>query len=246
MDAETLLKVLPDRIVITIDIDWCADWMIEETLKLLEYSRSPVIFFGTHTTHMNAEILASNHKLGIHPNFILGHQKSNTHEELDRLLNAVNNRPEYIRSHGLRTDFVQLEQTFMYVKTLKYDISLFTPNLLNSFKSGWKTYDNLGTVNQINYHWEDSVYIRNSIPVPDCRISREKTIIMNFHPVHLVTNAPSFDCYLRLKKQYGSISEIKKSDITPYDCALGPRKIFRAAINRSIDISDHLNSINDF
>ena len=78
MDAETLLKVLPDRIVITIDIDWCADWMIEETLKLLEYSRSPVIFFGTHTTHMNAEILASNHKLGIHPNFILGHQKSNT------------------------------------------------------------------------------------------------------------------------------------------------------------------------
>lgn len=244
MDQDALLNSLPDRVAITIDIDWCADWMIDETLKLLEYSSSPVIFLGTHATHMNAEILAANHKLGIHPNFILEPQKSNTYEELDRLLNAVTNRPEYIRSHGLRTEFAQLDQTFMYIKTLKYDISLFTPNLLASFRCGWRTTDNSGMVNQLNYHWEDSVYIRKSISFPNYRRATGKPIIMNFHPVHLVTNAPSFDCYLELKKQHGSIAEIKRSDIIIYDYALGPREIFKAAVKRSIDISSYLQSIN--
>ena len=243
MDEVALLQSLPDRVAITIDIDWCADWMIEDTLKLLESSRSSAIFFGTHATPRNSEILASNHKLGIHPNFSLGPHKSNTHQELDRLLSEVTSQPEYIRSHGLRTDFVQLDQTFMHIKTLQYDISLFTPNSSTAFKSGWTTHDHTRMVRQINYHWEDSVYIKKSIGIPDFRSVPESPIIMNFHPVHLVTNAPSFDCYRQLKKQYGSTLNIKKTDIATYSCALGPREVFKAAMKKSIDMTSYLNSI---
>ena len=59
-----------NKIFVTLDIDWAADEVILDSLKLLEQADVSVTFFVTHRTPILERIKGNpKFEIGIHPNF---------------------------------------------------------------------------------------------------------------------------------------------------------------------------------
>jgi len=57
------------RTVITIDIDWVPDKVLEYTLELLSKAGVPCTIFATHATGLLNGLDRNQFEIGIHPNF---------------------------------------------------------------------------------------------------------------------------------------------------------------------------------
>jgi len=234
-----------NSLLITIDIDWAADWMIEDVLNTLDKYSCQALFFGTHKTPMNHEVIRRGHELGIHPNFRLTGENHLISNEIQRLLEDVNSSPHFIRSHCLRTDTLQLEQSFGEIATLRYDLSILTPGTSIIFQAERKLPKTNRMIRQINYHWEDSLFLRGSIESPmrfENRYLYGPTAL-NFHPIHIVTDAISFECYARLKQRHGTISAVKRTDIAACANKHGIGHIFESAIKQGARVDDYLMNL---
>ena len=103
-----------NNIFITLDIDWCSDDVLANSIDLLEKYDVSATWFVTHETPL-LERLRENSKfeLGIHPNFnfLLNGEQNNgrtSEEVIDRLLELVPDAKS-VRSHSMTQSSVLLE-----------------------------------------------------------------------------------------------------------------------------------------
>ncbi len=93
--------------ILTFDIDWACDEMIEYVTDLVEDANVPVIFLVTHETRLLERFrLNKNIQLGIHPNFnplVENQGRATGVVETIRNLKKIVPDAEILRSHSLTT-----------------------------------------------------------------------------------------------------------------------------------------------
>ena len=180
-------------IVMTFDLDWCEDTVLEYLLDKLIKNRVPATFFITHETKLLKKMKNIDYfELGIHPNFDTNstHGK-NFQEVVDYCLaivpDAISSRP-----HGLMLSSNKL--IYMMEKGIKIDCSIFMPNVgqLEPFY----LCINANKILRVPYNWEDDYEFyqkEKKYRYQDIDVLSDK--ILDFHPIHVFLNSNSEEQY---------------------------------------------------
>lgn len=189
-------------LVLSFDLDWCEDEVLDYTLEKLIKKRVPATFFITHDTKILNKIRKYDFfELGIHPNFKLNSTHGNSYKNV--LSHCMSIVPEAIsvRSHGLHvsTDII----SEMLKHGLKIESSIFMPNITD-FQNFYIERNNKKIL-RIPFNWEDDYEFYQSFKKYKFEnINHYKKLIMNFHPIHIYLNSNSnieYEKY-KLNKNY--------------------------------------------
>lgn len=214
----TLSKIKPEdsstwknKIFITVDIDWCHDDVLLDTINILESKDVAATWFVTHKSPL-LERLRDNHKfeLGIHPNFnyLLDGNTSNgrnPQEIVDRLLDIV---PEAksVRSHSMTQSSRILD--LFYERGLTHDCNHFIPTEAGICLKPWIHWN--GMV-KVPYFWEDDVACINNNIKFKLSILQNSLCVFDFHPIHVFLNTHDINLYEEARPYfYNSLELIKK------------------------------------
>jgi hypothetical protein len=233
--------------IITFDIDWAPDFVIDAVAELLIATSIKSTWF---VTHLSPAVLRLRKRpnlfeLGIHPNFSVG--SSHGAEPTAVIHRCLEFVPEarVVRTHGLVQSSNLLDQIFAEAPRLQTDVSLLLPRARcaepHSFPFGGRL------VTRMPYVWEDDLEMIRDDPwwrLKDCA-AMHGLMIFDFHPIHVYMNAPRLAAYNALKGRVERLSSalIDQVEVEP-PTSLGPGRILReiisylTSIGRSYRISD--------
>jgi len=194
-------RVTPDH-VLTLDLDWAPDWMIDGVAAPLIERRVKATWFVTHSSPAVDRLRERRElfRLGMHPNCLPGSTQGGSEREV--LAHARTLVPEAVcmRTHALyqSTPFLLMAARDFGVRI---DVSLALPHTPNLQPH---QFDYRGcSLHRIPYFWEDDLEMFRSSPVwsvqhPDLLVPGLK--IFDFHPVFLCLNCSDYEVYQRLKR----------------------------------------------
>lgn len=184
-------------VILTFDLDWCSDEVLDYLLdKLIKY-QVPATFFVTHYTKLLNDIRRYDFfELGIHPNFNKNSSHGNSHKEVVEY--CINIVPEAIssRSHCLNVCTNKLLTLMDY--GIKIDSSIIMPysNLLINFY--FQKDDK--TILRVPFNWEDDYeFFQKNKNFNFNGIKNLNDKILNFHPIHVFLNSSSSENYTNYK-----------------------------------------------
>ena len=186
------------KVVLTFDLDWCLDSILEYTIKKLTKNKVPATFFVTHYSPLldymkNIEYF----ELGIHPNFRVGSTHGDTEDKvIEHCLKIV---PHAVssRSHGCEISSNKLAS--LMNNGIQIDCSTFTPNI-ESLQHSWFRMHNK-SIFRISYNWEDDYeFYQKNKKYQFFDIQGWPDKILDFHPVHVYLNSNRLVPPLNLKK----------------------------------------------
>jgi hypothetical protein len=188
--------------IITIDIDWAQDWVIDYTAKILIENNVKATWFVTHRSEAVDRLKRYSHlfELGIHPNMLSGSTHGNSEDEVLGHIKSIVPDAISMRTHGL------YQSTNFLVKAAKgygiaIDVSLFLPRATNLLPHRL----NWGGSNlwRIPYFWEDDSEMFEDDPIWDLsnkRLEHYGLKVFDFHPIHIVLNTDKYEKYVNLQK----------------------------------------------
>jgi len=188
-------------IVITLDMDWAPDLVIDWVADKLVEHNVKATWFVTHASPAVERLRQRSDlfELGIHPNFMIGSTHGNSPEEvLNHCLEVV---PEAtsMRSHGLAQSTDILAKVIETAK-IKTDVSIYLPRMMDvkPVRYNWGG----GHLVRMPFIWEDDFEIQKK----DSEWELESLLgvddglrIFNFHPIHIFLNSDNNYCYEELK-----------------------------------------------
>lgn len=189
--------------ILTLDIDWAPDWVIEQVSQILIERQVKTTWFVTH--HSKALQYLREHadlfELGIHPNLLAGTTHGANEDEVLAYLREIVPEAVSMRTHGLYQT-----TNFLTKANLEYnidiDVSLFLPRTAHLVPHRFTP--NNANLLRIPYFWEDDFEMFNKNPawdLSDPSLQVEGYRIFDFHPIHIVLNLDRFDRYCDLKKE---------------------------------------------
>ena len=199
------------RIFLTFDIDWACDFVLEDTISLLEKSDVAATWFVTHQTSL-LDRLRSNPKfeLGIHPNFneLLSGKSatvnaSSAEHILDELLTIV---PEAksVRSHSM------LQSSRLYdlfaKRALTHECNNYIPSESKTILRPWKTWQGL---TKVTHFWEDDLNtIGMHVDATSLAQEHAGLRVFDFHPIHLYLNTETLTRYEQSRSDHANASNL--------------------------------------
>lgn len=179
-----------DKIFITLDIDWCHDDVLIDSIELLEKYDISATWFVTHKTPLLERLKENpNFELGIHPNFNYllegNHANGRSPEEVvDRLLELV---PEAksVRTHSMLQSSPILD--LFSEKGLTHDCNHFIPWQSEIQLKPWRLWNN---ILKIPHFWEDDIAISYNDNRCLTELNKNMSIkVFDFHPIHIFLNS---------------------------------------------------------
>jgi hypothetical protein len=214
-------------VVITLDIDWAPDFMIDDVADILIRNRVKATWFVTHASAAVDRLRAVPElfELGLHPNFFpkSTHGKS-TVEVLQHCFGIVPGARSF-RTHGLVQSTPILDAAME--AGLEIDLSLFLPN--GHVTGPFEYWRNRRRLWRLPYIWEDDMEMDR--PVPSWSAAefgkRDGVQVVDFHPIHIWLNAPDLRAYEALKSRAPELTAATRADAEPLrrDGA-GPGQLF--------------------
>ena len=189
--------------VITLDVDWAPDFVIDAVADRFRQAGVRSTWFVTHSSPAVSRLRQSPDlfELGVHPNFLPGSTHGDTPEAvLEHVLGLV---PEArsMRTHGL-VQSTQLLDLVIRRTPIAIDVTAFlprTPNL-RPFPYPWQG----GTLWRVPFFWEDDFEMERSRPcwtlAPYLDVGPGLKVF-NFHPIHVYLNSPDMAPYRALKAE---------------------------------------------
>lgn len=187
--------------ILTFDVDWAPDWMIEYVANVLISKNVKSTWFVTHISPAIEAIKNRNDlfEIGIHPNCLPGSTHGDTEDEALRHIKEI--FPDAI---SMRTHALYQSSPFLTRAAIDYgisiDVSLFlprTPNLVQHCLR-WRG----ANLWRIPYYWEDDSEMFENDPIwtfSDSRLHVNGLKVFNFHPTYIVLNTDTFSIYETLK-----------------------------------------------
>ncbi|RXJ90603.1 hypothetical protein CRV01_05470 [Arcobacter sp. CECT 8983] len=194
-----------NKVVLTFDLDWCTDEVLDYLLDKLIKNNIPATFFVTHDTKLLNKIKKYNFfELGIHPNFNDGSTHGNSYKEvIDHCLSIVP-KATSCRPHGLKVSSNKL--IYMMEKGIKIDCSIFMPNVSNLENFYFEI--NNHRILRVPYNWEDDYeFYQRDKKYQFSDIQNLENKILDFHPIHVYLNSDSEKQY----KMYKANKEFSKN-----------------------------------
>jgi hypothetical protein len=207
---QTVSRISPEeeetwrqKIVLTIDLDWCNDDVLEYTIQIIEEAKVKATWFVTHPTKHLDFLRKQGHELGIHPNFnrlLDGSARtgSSARSILDSCLEAVPSATA-VRSHSL----VQSERLLdLFAENgLTHVCNAFVPL---SAKSPIKPFRLWGDLVVVPHNWQDNTAIRIKDAAPSEEYHRGQFVVADFHPIHVFLNSDSMERYEQSRPQHSN------------------------------------------
>lgn len=180
-----------EGVFLTLDLDWCHEEILLDTLELLEEYEAKATFFCTDRPK-SLDLLRGNSRveLGVHPNFRpllagINGQKLDAANVLDKLLELI---PEAksVRSHSLIAGST-LSSLFAS-RGLTHESNIRVPLL-----QGWglRPFANFSGLVSCPFNWAD--YTDMGSPIPEKKESLY--MMVAFHPIHIFLNSESHSRY---------------------------------------------------
>jgi hypothetical protein len=212
----TISSILPEEpstwektLFLTIDVDWAADTVLNETIAILEDAGVAATFFITHPTS-TLERLRTNPKfeLGIHPNFnplLEGKSEAGTNA-VDVISDLMNLVPEArsVRSHSMTQSSRILD--LFEERGLTHDCNHFIPR-----NSGivLRPYRHWNGMIRVPYCWEDDVALLYNDKLDLSASYRSRSLkVFDFHPIHISLNTTSIEQYEKTREVHRSKEQL--------------------------------------
>lgn len=205
-------------LLITFDIDWAPDFMIESTARLLRARNVKSTWFVTHRSAAVDRMRSHPEcfELGIHPNFLPSSSHGRT--PLEILTHCMSLVPDAVsmRSHGLAQSTPMFEQ-ILNQTPIKADVSLFLPRVsgLVPFDYTWTG----RTILRVPYFWEDDYEMFQKKPLwrLEPLLSAGAGLkVFNFHPVHVYLNSSDLKPYQSLKRLSKNLAGLSEDQAEPF------------------------------
>lgn len=209
-----------NEIIITLDIDWCPDFVIDFVASILVEHNIKATWFVTHKSPA-IKCLANYSnlfELGIHPNFLPNSSHGNNIKDiintcLEMVPDAISMRTHYLHQSDKIFEFI-VQNT-----SIKVDSSILLPLMPAIQPLEYFYVETTRSLVRMPYYWED--YIEMLRPEPRwqsiqyiCRGYGLK--ILNFHPIHIYLNSNSTLKYQELKKHVSNLQSATPEDLEPF------------------------------
>jgi hypothetical protein len=217
------------ELLITLDIDWAPDFIVDEVASVLVDANVKATWFVTHASPAIDRLKSRPNlfELGIHPNFLPESTHGNTMEEVLRACMEMQPHATSMRAHSL-VQSTEVLASVLEVTPIWVDVSLFLPHAkyATPVEYWWQGKRLL----RIPFVWEDDVEgmrpqpLWSPTPFVHCA---GPLSVMNFHPIHLHLNDSSMTSYRILKERKADIKRISCEDtVDLIQDGEGPRKMF--------------------
>jgi hypothetical protein len=184
--------------VLSIDIDWAHDTVLEDTIDLIERAAVKACFFVTHDTPLLARLRANPlFELGLHPNFdpLLRGEAVRSARDIVMDIARVVPEAKVLRSHAMTTSGRWLELYREAGVTHLSNYLMFGDANIHPFRQ-------LNGLVEAPVHFaDDGLLFQRAMSAvnfhPDIELvaSGGGLRVYNFHPIHLFINTESLDRY---------------------------------------------------
>ena len=212
-------KTWDNRTFITLDIDWCHDDILSDTVELLKKYNVPATFFVTHETDILADLRKNPlFELGIHPNFnrlLSGNHSlgSNFQEVIEHYMKIVPDS-KVVRSHSMTQNSPILDSFREF--GLTHDCNHFIPFQSGMEMKPWKLWNDLI---KVPYCWEDDV----TCLFKDYQLAPVKGVsVYDFHPIHIFLNSYELSTYESTREHHRNPATL----VEHRDAREGTRNLF--------------------
>lgn len=211
----------PSRVVLTFDLDWAEDELVEDALDLVDELGLKVTVFATHalSDRIRTRIRSAGHELGLHPHAPDGDDASlsaHLEELMDTYPDAVS-----VRSHRLRTSTPVFRAYREQGLRISSNLYLKRRAVAAPFAVQWNLLE--VPIFEMDYFLLPEVEEALASPGEDLRLARPGVKVLCFHPVHLYLNTPHLPFYERVRASELDPAEMRR---TRYD-GYGIRTLFR-------------------
>jgi hypothetical protein len=222
---------LASEIVLTLDIDWAPDFVIDDVAQLLVGSGVKATWFVTHPSPAVDRLRGRPDlfELGIHPNFFTRSSHGETPAAVLRSCLDLVPQAQSMRTHGLVQSTPLLDLAIE--SGLKIDVSLYVPHARQARPiEYWRRGVRLI---RIPYVWEDDFEMERPAPVWSAAelAARPGLQVMDFHPIHVWLNGADMGPYEELKRRCPRLESATRADAAPLRrTGMGPGTMFNEAI----------------
>ena len=218
-----------ESLFVTVDLDWCADEILADTLDLLDRSRAPATLFVTHDTPVLDRIRNNPlWELGIHPNFnpLLSGDASggaDATEVIGRCLDLVPGARS-VRSHAL-VQSTYLLREFSRLG-LRYDCNTYIGHGAGIELAPISHFD--GSLVRVPHLFEDDINLAQG-PTWDHEAitTAAGLVVLDFHPIHVFLNTETVERYESTRAHHRDVDALR-SHVNQR--ATGTRDLFRAIL----------------
>jgi len=204
-------------VLITFDVDWCPDWMIDQVSELLIRGGVKSAWFVTHASPSIDKLRKRNDlfELGIHPNCQPGSSHGSNEKEALQCVKAIVPEAVSMRSHGLyqTTAFLMLVAG-AFGRRLESNVLL--PGAPGIVTSELRIDDVV--LRRVPFFWEDDLAIRdpqNTRREAKGLPSEPGLKVFAFHPLLVVLNGNNCRRY-KQPRQARRLPEWTKEFVEPY------------------------------
>ncbi len=199
--------------VLSIDIDWAHDAVLEDTIDLIGRAAIKACFFVTHDTPMLARLRANPmSELGLHPNFDPLLRGDGVRAARDIVMDLARLAPEakVLRSHAMTTSGRWLELYREAGITYLSNYIMFGDANIHPFR-----HIN-GLIEAPVYFADDGLLFQRAIsavsfhPETELRLGCNALRVYNFHPIHIFLNTENLDRYERTRPVHQNPKELIK------------------------------------
>ena len=206
------------QIVLTFDIDWTPDFVIEKIANHLIEKKIKATWFVTHSSPFIEKLFKFEElfDFGIHPNFFTNSTQGRNEDEVMLNILKILPKSKILRTHSL------LQSTYLMGRLCKnygieIDVSLFLPKTPHLEPHKIRYFKGHEGLIRIPYFWEDDIEMndQNTNWNPDSIIEIPGLKVFDFHPIHIFLNSNNIENYEKLK-QIGPMITFDYQTITPF------------------------------
>jgi hypothetical protein len=186
--------------IVTFDVDWAPDWMIDDALERLARRGIKSTWFVTHASPAIERLRGRGDlvELGIHPNCLPGSSHGGTEAEALAFVKRIVPDAVCMRTHSLyQTSPFLLRAAAEF--GIRLDSSLYVPERGGIPPHDWRVDDIV--LRRVPFGWADDLAMR--APRPDWSLpaapNGKGPRVFDFHPVHVALNTGDYAAYEKLK-----------------------------------------------
>jgi ubiquinone/menaquinone biosynthesis C-methylase UbiE len=224
--------VLVDAPIVTLDVDWAPDFMIDSVAELLLQAGVRSTWFVTHRS--DAIDSLRNHpdlfELGIHPNFLPGSSHGSTPAQILETCLDIVPEAQAFRTHSL-VQSTPLLCEVMRSTRLKVEASLYLQDQssVGPFRFDWEGHSLL----RVPSHWEDDLEMARPTPRWHLAADSAPGEVFSFHPIHIYLNSCDMEAYNSLKSRFPRVTDIDRSFADKaVNAGTGTRTLFTEVLDR--------------
>ncbi len=201
-----------DQPVITFDIDWSPDFVIESITNQLIDHKIKSTWFVTHKSPVIDKLRKNKlFEFGLHPNFEVNSTHGDTPDEVLKFMKGIIPEAKSIRAHKLFQSSTILNLFQKY--GIENDSSIILPHV----KYIYPHYISCFNLYRFPIFWEDDAEFFNKpnwMVNPDT-LKETGVQIYNFHPIHIYLNSQNIGKYNLLKEEIG-MNNLTVENIKPF------------------------------